>query len=99
MLKWATTILGLGVFAYFGTIALHLAMGKRMMEHFSECHAELHIGEKIKLLDRQARDRALDEYGQCVVDHSASFDLLFFNKKDIGILIDAIKRDAAKKDS
>ena len=97
MLKWAATIIVLVALVYFGNIALHLIMGKRMMDHFSECHAELHIGEKIKLSDKQAREHALDEYGQCVVDRSGSFDLLFFNKKDIETLIDAIKHDAAKK--
>jgi hypothetical protein len=97
MFKWATTVIGVLAFLYVGNIAVHLTLGKRLMDHMNDCHTELHIGERLKSGDEQERSKAYDEYGQCVIDNSAFFDKWYFGKDVIAKLMDEMKQSDAKK--
>ena len=73
--------------------AFTLWAGQRFMQHSNECHAELHIGEKIhQPMGPDARNALFNEFQKCIEGRSNFVELLFV-RGAIEAYIDDLKKD------
>jgi len=93
MKKLITNLLVL-VAVFFGVrFVLNIWTASRFMEHTNECHAELHIGERIhQAMSAEQSNAMYAEFEKCIADRS-NFPDLMMQKATIKAYIEALKED------
>ncbi|MDR3388102.1 MAG: hypothetical protein P4L92_13720 [Rudaea sp.] len=76
--------------------AFKYVMTDRVADHFNTCHDDLHIGEKLKSADNEQLENVIAEYQACVLGKTTFVDSLYFGKKDIAKMMDALRMMNAK---
>ena len=91
MRKLITNLVIVGVLVLGARFALNLVFMKRFLEQFDDCHAELHIGARLKAASTDVEvDAVLAEYRSCVKGKGNALDSLV-NGKRIDETIAAVK--------
>jgi hypothetical protein len=93
MNKLLTNLAILAVVIVGGRYVVNIWSASRFMDHVNQCHAELHIGDRIhRPMSHDESEAMYAEFEKCVGDRSNFLDARF-NKGALRAYIDALKTD------